>query len=87
MLRTVAAAPDIHLTHFLRGGRRDTRSWRRGRDQVRGNAVRDGLVKSGTPTFFVTARLEDEADCRSVIAEAEGNFGRVDVRGPVVLMR
>ena len=50
-----------------------------GRDQVRGNAVRDGLVESGTPTLFVTARLEDEADCCSVIAEAEGNFGRVDV--------
>jgi NAD(P)-dependent dehydrogenase (short-subunit alcohol dehydrogenase family) len=50
-----------------------------GRDQARGAAVRDGLIESGTPAFFVAARLEDEADCRSVIAEAEGRFGRVDV--------
>jgi len=50
-----------------------------GRDPDRGEQVRAGLEAAGTPASFVRARLEDEAECQEVVAEAVRRFGTVDV--------
>lgn len=50
-----------------------------GRDRVRGEEVRAGLERFGAAASFVPARLEDEAACQEVIAEAARRFGAVDV--------
>jgi NAD(P)-dependent dehydrogenase (short-subunit alcohol dehydrogenase family) len=51
-----------------------------GRNAEKGRAVADAITdETGVPVEFVTADLASVADCRAVIAAADGRFGRVDV--------
>jgi NAD(P)-dependent dehydrogenase (short-subunit alcohol dehydrogenase family) len=49
-----------------------------GRDRERGAGVRDGLAAIGTDACFVAGDLEQEADCRAVIAACQARYGRLD---------
>lgn len=48
-----------------------------GRNRERGEAVARELSAGGCPTRFVAADLARVADCRRVVAEADGAFGSV----------
>jgi len=51
-----------------------------GRNAERGTSAADGIAASyGTPALFVRADLGSVEDCRRVIAETDGRFGRVHV--------
>jgi NAD(P)-dependent dehydrogenase (short-subunit alcohol dehydrogenase family) len=51
-----------------------------GRNAAKGEAVAAAISRdTGVPVQFVKADLGSVEDCRRVIAEAEGRFGRVDV--------
>lgn len=49
-----------------------------GRNEVNGARVASELVAAGTPTLYVAADLESEADCRHIIKACDERFGRVD---------
>ncbi|MBV8593076.1 MAG: SDR family oxidoreductase [Caulobacteraceae bacterium] len=49
-----------------------------GRNGVNGERVAEEISAGGCPTRFVQADLCRVADCRSVVAEADRRFGRVD---------
>ena len=49
-----------------------------GRSQDRGRAVAADLEEFGSPSLYVAADLEKEADCRRVVAACDERFGRVD---------
>ena len=51
-----------------------------GRSAAKGEAVADAIAKDfATPVKFVAADLASVDDCRNVIAQADQQFGRVDV--------
>ena len=50
-----------------------------GRNRERGQAVAEDLSRGGCRTHFVEAELADVAACRTVIATADKEFGRLDV--------
>lgn len=50
-----------------------------GRNADRGTAVRDSLIAGGTDAIFVQAELADVDDCRTLIAETDRHFGRLNV--------
>lgn len=51
-----------------------------GRNAGKGTAVAEAIARdTGVPVHFVKADLASVADCRTVVAEAERRFGRVDV--------
>ncbi len=49
-----------------------------GRSRERGEAVVAQIAKVGCPTRSIAGDLADEADCRRIVAEAAGHFGRID---------
>jgi NAD(P)-dependent dehydrogenase (short-subunit alcohol dehydrogenase family) len=49
-----------------------------GRDQVRGEAMRDELAAAGAEAIFVPADLVEVESCRTVIRAADERFGRID---------
>ncbi len=49
-----------------------------GRNTTRGEAIAKELSDAGTKTIFVQADLENVADGRAVIDQAEATFGRLD---------
>ena len=50
-----------------------------GRNAANGERVAEEISSTGCPTYFVRADLAKVAECRSVIAEADKRFGRIDV--------
>src|SRR5262245_11774362 len=50
-----------------------------GRDAQKGQAVADGIVKSGGRAFFHRADVSTEADCRALIEATVQHYGRIDV--------
>ena len=51
-----------------------------GRNSEKGKAIAEAIIQSnGCPVHFVCADLSNVADCRSVIAEADNRFGRLDI--------
>ena len=50
-----------------------------GRNGANGERVAEEISATGCPTSFVKADLARVADCKRVIAEADRQFGRVDV--------
>lgn len=50
-----------------------------GRNAANGERVAAELRAQGCPTFFVTADLADVWQCRAVVAEADRQFGGVDI--------
>src|ERR1044072_6635052 len=51
-----------------------------GRNAGKGNAVAASITsETGVPVTFVPADLEKVEDCRSIIAKADSEFGRVDI--------
>lgn len=51
-----------------------------GRGEHKGRAVAEAIERdAGVPVHFVRADLGEVEDCRRVVAEADGRFGRIDV--------
>ena len=50
-----------------------------GRDAVKGERVAASISETGCPAYFVCADLAHVAQARSVIAEADRRFGRIDI--------
>ncbi|MDQ6436394.1 SDR family oxidoreductase [Mesorhizobium sp. LHD-90] len=51
-----------------------------GRNAEKGNAVAASITEeTGTPVSFVSADLGKVEDCRTVMAQADAKFGRVDI--------
>src|SRR6516225_7138414 len=50
-----------------------------GRDEKKGQAVADSIVKSGGQAIFQRADVTIEADCRALIDTAVKRYGRIDV--------
>jgi NAD(P)-dependent dehydrogenase (short-subunit alcohol dehydrogenase family) len=50
-----------------------------GRDEKKGQAVADSILKSGGRAFFQRADVTIEADCRALIDVAVKHYGRIDV--------
>jgi NAD(P)-dependent dehydrogenase (short-subunit alcohol dehydrogenase family) len=50
-----------------------------GRNAGNGERVAREITESGCKTYFVRADLAEVAQCRNVIAEADKQFGRIDV--------
>ena len=50
-----------------------------GRDEKKGQAVVDIILKSGGQAIFQRADVTIEADCRALIEAAVKHYGRIDV--------
>lgn len=50
-----------------------------GRSESRGREVVDAIAGSGGRAAFFACDLTDEADCRSLVERAVGQFGRLDI--------
>jgi len=50
-----------------------------GRDEKKGQAVVDSIVKSGGTAVFQRADVSVEADCRALIESAVKHYGQIDV--------
>ncbi len=50
-----------------------------GRNQARGEAVANDLVKAGTAARFIPVELGDADSCKSLVSAADAEFGRIDV--------
>ena len=50
-----------------------------GRDEKKGQAVAESILKSGGQAMFQRADVTIEADCRALIDTAVKNYGRIDV--------
>jgi NAD(P)-dependent dehydrogenase (short-subunit alcohol dehydrogenase family) len=50
-----------------------------GRDEQKGQAAADSIVKSGGRAFFQRADVSLEADCRALIEATVQHYGRIDV--------